>query len=136
MPSFISCDSNAYKTKEIDLKSKTVIRVKATIKEVFPLSDKDSHIRLVINNVRLLFSQNLERTEHFGSLYVAIRRNVSTADRKVLRGLTKGSSIELKGEYIPLANTYNVEENPGLPVLHYTHSPVGYVLYQDNYYTY
>jgi hypothetical protein len=52
-------------------------------------------------------------------------------------GLASGHPIEVQGEYIDLGPAYPTEDNtnPVLPVLHFTHHPVGYMLYEGEYYS-
>ncbi|MDL2409460.1 hypothetical protein PY650_28270 [Rhizobium calliandrae] len=51
--------------------------------------------------------------------------------------LQEGRPIELQGEYIESGDAYPTEDNrdPVLPVLHFTHHPVGYVLYEGVHYS-
>ena len=51
--------------------------------------------------------------------------------------LKAGEPIELQGEYIPIASAYPTDDNsdPVLPVLHFTHHPVGYVMYKGVHYS-
>lgn len=51
--------------------------------------------------------------------------------------LTVGNPIEIQGEYIDVAGVYPTQdnENPVLPVLHYTHHPVGFLKYEGTYYS-
>lgn len=43
--------------------------------------------------------------------------------------LTPGEPIIIRGQFIPAAEAYQTDDNPCFPVLHYTHHPVGYVIY-------
>ena len=43
--------------------------------------------------------------------------------------LQPGSPIIVRGRYIPSSEAFQTEDNPGFPVLHYTHHPIGYIIY-------
>jgi hypothetical protein len=48
--------------------------------------------------------------------------------------LRVGSSIQIKGEFIPEDEAYKTPENCCYAVIHFTHDPVGYVYYNGVYY--
>ncbi|MGH8780337.1 hypothetical protein [Paraburkholderia sp.] len=76
---------------------------------------------------------NLVGTE----VFVAVRFGDNEGLAQEIPGLQAGQPIEAQGEYISDANAYPTEDNsnPVLPVLHFTHHPVGYVLYHGQYYS-
>lgn len=78
-------------------------------------------------------SQSLVGTE----VFVAVRFGDNEGLAHEIPGLQAGQPIEAQGEYIPEASAYPTEDNsnPVLPVLHFTHHPVGYVKYQGQYYS-
>jgi hypothetical protein len=78
-------------------------------------------------------TQNLVGTE----VFVAVRFGDSEGLAHEIPGLQAGQPIEAQGEYISDASAYPTQDNsnPVLPVLHFTHHPVGYVKYQGQTYS-
>jgi hypothetical protein len=78
-------------------------------------------------------AQNLVGTE----VFVAVRFGDSEGLAQQIPGLQVGQPIEVQGEYISEASAYPTADNsnPVLPVLHFTHHPVGYVKYQGHTYS-
>ena len=78
-------------------------------------------------------TQNLVGTE----VFVAVRYGDSEGLAQEIPGLQVGQPIEAQGEYIAQASAYPTADNnnPVLPVLHFTHHPVGFVLYQGHTYS-
>ena len=76
---------------------------------------------------------NLVGTE----VFVAVRYGDSEGLAQEIPGLQVGQPIEAQGEYIAQASAYPTADNnnPVLPVLHFTHHPVGFVLYQGHTYS-
>lgn len=71
-------------------------------------------------------------------LFVAVRFGDNLGLEHEVRDLTANTPIELQGEYIAAADAYPTEDNDGhppLPVLHFTHNPVGYVMYNGVHYS-
>ena len=53
------------------------------------------------------------------------------------QNLRPGQPIELQGEYVDSGHAYPTQDNDGHPplsVLHFTHHPVGYVIYDGQHY--
>lgn len=71
------------------------------------------------------------------TVFVAARFGDTEGLDHEIEGLASGSPIELQGEYISSADAYPTEDNrdPVLPVIHFVHHPVGFVLYQGTYYS-
>lgn len=71
------------------------------------------------------------------TVFVAVRFGDNEGLDHEIEGLAAGRPIELQGEYIGSGDAYPTEDNtnPVLPVLHFTHHPVGYVLYQGEHYS-
>ncbi|CAH2903017.1 MAG: unnamed protein product [uncultured Paraburkholderia sp.] len=78
-------------------------------------------------------TQNLVGIE----VFVAVRFGDNEGLSEEIPGLQAGQPIEVQGEYIPEASAYPTDDNsdPVLPVLHFTHHPVGYVRYAGQYYS-
>ncbi|MBP1937587.1 hypothetical protein [Paenibacillus sediminis] len=73
---------------------------------------------------------NLEK-EHF----VAVRYGDHLGIPKPIQGLEAGQSIELQGEYIDENHVYITPDNrEGEPCIHFTHRPVGFVIYHGEEY--
>ena len=70
-------------------------------------------------------------------VFLAVRFGDNEGLAQEIPGLQAGQPIEAQGEYISEATAYPTEDNsnPILPVLHFTHHPVGYVLYHGQYYS-
>jgi hypothetical protein len=114
--------------------------VQGTISKVFPSPDNHhgaNHQHLVIKIDKVLKfdggTQDLAGTE----VFVAVRFGDNEGLAEEIPGLRAGQPIEAQGEYIPEASAYPTEDNsnPVLPVLHFTHHPVGYVRYAGQYYS-
>ena len=45
-----------------------------------------------------------------------------------------GTPVEMQGDWIPADEATAGEDDPGLPVLHFTHRPVGFVRYEGEQY--
>lgn len=50
-------------------------------------------------------------------------------------GLRVGEPITCRGRWVPLAQAYPSPDGEHLPVIHYTHHPLGWVLYQGTRYS-
>jgi hypothetical protein len=66
------------------------------------------------------------------TLFVAVRFGDGEGLSERIPNLAAGKPIELQGEYIDAMRALPGpdNENPVLPVLHFTHHPVGFVLYE------
>ncbi|NPT56971.1 hypothetical protein [Paraburkholderia elongata] len=114
--------------------------VQGTISKVFlspEFHNNANHQHFVIKIDKVLKfeggTQNLTGTE----VFVAVRFGDSEGLAQEIPGLQVGQPIEVQGEYISDASAYPTEDNsnPVLPVLHFTHHPVGYVKYQGQSYS-
>jgi hypothetical protein len=70
-------------------------------------------------------------------VFVAVRFGDNEGLAHEIPDLKAGQPIEVQGEYIPDASAYPTQDNqnPVLPVLHFTHHPIGYVKYEGQYYS-
>jgi hypothetical protein len=70
-------------------------------------------------------------------IFVAVRFGDNEGLPQEIPGLAVGQPIELQGEYLSGPEVYPTQDNqnPVLPVLHFTHHPVGYVKYGGEYYS-
>ncbi len=71
------------------------------------------------------------------AVFVAVRFGDNEGLAQEIPGLKTGQPIEVQGEYIAEASAYPTQDNrdPVLPVLHFTHHPIGYVKYDGQYYS-
>ena len=70
-----------------------------------------------------------------GDAFVAIRFGDHMGLKSQIPDLAEGQPIEMQGEYIDANHAYPSTGNPGDAVLHFTHHPVGYVLYHGQKYS-
>jgi hypothetical protein len=70
-------------------------------------------------------------------VFVALRFGDGEGLESPIPDLTAGQPIELQGEYIDQKECYKTQDNsnPVIPVLHFTHHPVGFVRYHDEFYS-
>ncbi|WP_338134883.1 hypothetical protein [Paenibacillus alvei] len=92
------------------------MHVKATIVKVYPDRERRGAMH-----------------QHFD--VVAIRYGDHMGLAEPISGIAEGQEIELQGEYIDHGHAYATEDNRDRsPVIHFTHRPVGYVIYQGKEY--
>jgi hypothetical protein len=72
------------------------------------------------------------------TLFVAVRFGDTDGLDSEIPDLREQTPIEIQGEYIKDSDAYPTQDNEGankLPVLHFTHHPVGFVRYEGQYYS-
>ncbi|WAH42137.1 S53 family peptidase [Alicyclobacillus fastidiosus] len=113
-----------------------IVRVLATIQTVE--ADEDvrgvHHHRLLLRDVHVLAIRGADPSIVKGYAFVAIRYGDDEGLQGPIPGLQAGHSIELQGEYIPQNDTYPSVGNPGDPVIHFVHHPIGFVVYEGRTY--
>jgi hypothetical protein len=62
-------------------------------------------------------------------IFVAARFGDSDGFLEPVPCLAPGKPIIIRGKFIPSWAAYKTEDNPGYPVLHFTHHPLGYIIY-------
>lgn len=67
-----------------------------------------------------------------GNVFVAIRVTQGGIGHDI--PFAEGTPIELQGDWIPADEATAGQDDPDLPVLHFTHKPVGFVRYQGQQY--
>ncbi|HEX2940148.1 MAG TPA: hypothetical protein VHO91_03810, partial [Rhodopila sp.] len=67
-----------------------------------------------------------------GDVFVAIRVTEGGIGRDIPFQLD--TAVEMQGKFIPADEAYPGPDNAGLPVLHFTHAPVGFVEYHGEVY--
>ncbi|WP_259384146.1 hypothetical protein [Bacillus thuringiensis] len=116
--------------------TKHVIHVTGSIKE----REKDveikgvMHYHLLINNISVIHAIGVDASTIPDELFCAIRYGDNEGLGEPISGLESGNPIELQGVYIDKNHAYPSIGNPGDPVLHYTHHPVGFVVYNGKRY--
>lgn len=71
-------------------------------------------------------------------VFVAVRFGDDEGLDSQIPDLGENTPIEIQGEYIKQAAAYPTQDNDGpnrLPVLHFTHHPVGFIRYNNQYYS-
>ncbi|MDB5085670.1 MAG: kumamolysin-As precursor-like protein [Bacilli bacterium] len=113
-----------------------VVHLQAVIKQV----ELDQNIHgvhhhhLLIESIHLLKTQGTVPQNLGNEVFIAIRYGDHLGLPGPIPGLKAGQQIELQGEYIDKNHVYPSIGNPGDPVIHYTHHPIGFVIYEGNKY--
>lgn len=103
-----------------------VRHVRAQVSRVFPdryNHDGAEHQHIWIDRVSALDGG----PGYAGNVFVAIRVTAGGVGRDI--PFAVGAPVEMKGDWIPAGEATAGEDDPGLPVLHFTHRPVGFVRY-------
>ncbi|GEO26411.1 hypothetical protein AAC03nite_21960 [Alicyclobacillus acidoterrestris] len=113
-----------------------VIRVLATIHKVEAdaLVHGVHHHQLLLRDVHVLAIRGADPSIVKGYAFVAIRYGDDEGLSGPIPDLKAGRSIELQGEYIPQNDAYPSVGNPGDPVIHFVHHPIGFVEYEGKTY--
>lgn len=110
----------------------TLRHVSATVVKLFGdrvrVADAE-HQQLWIDS---LTSLNGDGFSYAGNVFVAIRITDGGIGQDI--PFQPGTPVELQGMFIPAAQATAGVNDPGLPVLHFTHSPVGFVIYDGKTY--
>jgi hypothetical protein len=108
-----------------------IVHVKAVIKKVEPEVKVQgvSHYHLLIHRIEVLAIEGADRSIVSDEAFCAIRYGDDLGISEPIPGLQEGNPIELQGEYIDANHAYPSIGNPGDPVIHFTHHPIGYVIY-------
>ncbi|MBV9389751.1 MAG: hypothetical protein JOZ78_25290 [Chroococcidiopsidaceae cyanobacterium CP_BM_ER_R8_30] len=108
-----------------------LIRVVGNIEKVFPSSDNHNganHQHLILNNITVEYSEGMPSDLQVSDeIFVAVRfgDDEGLVDPVPFEA---GKKTRIQGEYIDSAEAYPTADNPSrLPVLHFTHHPVGFV---------
>jgi hypothetical protein len=70
--------------------------------------------------------------DYAGNVFVAIRTTPDGIGRDI--PFQQGRPVEVQGDWIPANQATAGPDDPGLPVLHFTHRPVGFVRYEGEEY--
>lgn len=105
--------------------------VRAVVARVFPdryNHDGAEHQHIWIDDLQALD----EGPDHDGDVFVAIRITEGGIGEDI--PFEEGTPVELQGDLIPAGEATAGADDPGLPVLHFTHRPVGFVRYNGETY--
>ncbi len=111
----------------------TLRHVSATIVKLF-----GEHIQLAGAAHQQLWIDQLNSLDQDGFAYAG---NVFVAIRLTDGGIgaaipfVAGTGVEMQGMFIPADQATPGANDPGLPVLHFTHKPVGFVVYDGKTYS-
>jgi hypothetical protein len=87
-------------------------------------------LKVPVNHIEVIDIRGAAPSLVTNEAFVAIRYGDREGLASPIPGLEAGKSIELQGEYIDLNHAYPTIGNPGDPVIHFTHHPVGFIVYQ------
>jgi hypothetical protein len=114
-----------------------LVHVRGTIAAVLHEDDDvdggtHQHLQLLVKDTISIKGGN--GTINGQTLFVAIRFGDAQGLPSPIPDLQAGSPIEAQGEYIDAmrARPGTDNQNPVLPVLHFTHHPVGFVVYENH----
>ncbi len=97
------------------------------------------HFTVKIDTVLKLEGAQVDEPAITGkTVFVAVRFGDNEGLDAEIPDLREQTPIEIQGEYIALADAYPTQDNEGpnkLPVLHFTHHPVGFIRYNGAYYS-
>jgi hypothetical protein len=118
-----------------------LLRVQGTIIKVFASPEHHhgaNHQQFIVRVDQILKVEGIDQSAIGREIFVATRFGDDEGLDHEIEGLREDTSIELQGEYVDSAHAYKTEDNDGdppLPVLHFTHHPVGYVIYDGEHYS-
>ena len=105
--------------------------VEAVVSKLFPdrvAHDGAEHQHVWIDNLKALD----DGADYPGNVFVAIRVTEGGIGTDI--PFEVGQAVELQGLFIPADQAEPVQDNEGLPVLHFTHKPVGFITYDGQEY--
>ena len=110
----------------------TTVHVSATVAKLFGerlQAEGAEHQQLWIDQLESLDGDGFS---YAGDVFVAIRITEGGIGQEI--PFVADTPVELQGMFIPAAEATAGTNDPGLPVLHFTHSPVGFVVYDGKTY--
>ncbi|EEM13588.1 hypothetical protein bpmyx0001_55920 [Bacillus pseudomycoides DSM 12442] len=114
-----------------------IVHVKATIKlveEDDSNSEGGTHQHFLINNIQVIDIKGAPKSLVEDEAFCAIRYGDKLGLKNPIPDLKEGEEIELQGEYVDKTHAKVGIGNPGDPVIHFTHHPVGFVNYNGKHY--
>ncbi len=109
----------------------SVRHVSAVVSRTFPdryAHDGAEHQHLWIGQVTALDGGS----DYDGNVFVAVRITEGGIGEDI--PFQDGRPIELQGDWIPADEATAGQDDPHLPVMHFTHRPVGFVRYEGHEY--
>ncbi len=105
--------------------------VSATVSRVFP--DRYNHDGAEHQHIWIAQLQALDGgNDYAGNVFVAIRITEGGIGQDI--PFETGAPVEMQGDWIPADQATAGDDDPGLPVLHFTHRPIGFVRYEGEEY--
>jgi hypothetical protein len=131
----LSTEYSIYHMDSLSLKG-PILHIQAKILRVEPdvCVRRSMHHHLLVHQVRIVSIFGADPSIVSDEIFCAIRYGDARSFLNPIPELREGNPIELKGEYIDRNHAYPSVGNPGDPVLHFTHHPLGYVIYDNVYY--
>ena len=93
-----------------------------------------THQHFLVHRIQVIDIDGAEKSLVTDEAFCAIRYGDNLGLKERIPDLKEGEEIELKGEYIDKNHALKGIGNPGDPVIHFTHHPVGFVNYHGNHY--
>lgn len=110
--------------------SRPVVHVMATITEVgADTHTHEWHQHIYATVTQVLDNPNNTEVAPAQRVHVAIQFGDSNGLPAAVPGFAPGQDVELRGVYVSLAQAYAAPNGEHLPVIHFTHHPLGYVIY-------
>jgi hypothetical protein len=91
-------------------------------------------MHFIVDHIEVISIKGADQSLVTPEAFCAVRFGDKLGLKKHIEGLEPGQPIELQGEYIDQNHAYPSPDNPGDAVLHFTHHPVGYVVYHGKRY--
>ena len=107
------------------------VTVSAEISDDFlgcALDQKGAHHQHFYVDIKRVMDGDAELVEG-KPVFVSVRYGDEEGLPEPIPGLLPGRPVIIRGKYIPSDEAYETDDNPGLPVLHFTHRPIGYVIF-------
>jgi hypothetical protein len=116
-----------------------VVHVMAVISKVYPDAEAKGamhhHFYVRINQLISIKGADPSVVEMDKEHFIAVRYGDQLGIQEPIQGLAEGQPIELQGEYIDENHVYTSPDNrEGAPCIHFTHRPVGFVIYHGKEY--
>jgi hypothetical protein len=124
----VQAEAGVPEQQTVSVESWPVVTITGTIQSLPGYDSDGEHQYALISNVRRVSGSVSVPSTIFASIRIDERGTDGVLPLRV------GSSIQIKGEFIPEDEAYKTPENCCYAVIHFTHDPVGYVYYNGVYY--
>jgi hypothetical protein len=128
----LSFDLQPVQIHPLSLKA-PIVHVKGIIKRVEEDGESASgmHQHLLVNQIVVIdIKGGTNPSIVSNEAFVAIRYGDAEGIPDRIAYFAEGQPIELQGEYVDENHAHKGIGNPGDPVIHFTHHPLGFVVYQ------